>query len=728
MVRDPLLAEDLAQDALEAGLRAPQDRLRHPRAWLAGALRNLFRQEMRRRRVRRELGSQDLPEAEAPPSSLERLEIQRVVGEAIAQLPEADRDLLVHHFYEERSIRALATDLGIGRNAVSYRLTQAKRSLRIALRDRLGPQWAILFFPLAAPRSLVPALSIRLAGTTAAQAAALVLVLPLTIVGTWLSCSTPPGAQPPHARMVEATPGETTDPAPSLPTSVAREDGDVAAPTDPTDQEPQISHGERLKRAYIYTAGDRVVSQRILEEALVAEAQRRRDLDLFVGEAVLQEEIDLAVGQRLEELRAAMPDSTVEETLAGLGFTLATYRAEVESMLRIDKMYLPEDPVDWSVEELKVLLSSRFGSMWDRRLKPHWEEMVAAQAAGEPIPLLDEQTRWQFILPTIAEGIRSRCIVRYPSHGLREGVALDVDGREVATDELLAAVAPLLGPVQREVAEMWVEVTVLAEQELRGGGNWLPLKETAQRYAREVASFETTIIPHQDFVLSEFGFRSMELYRQYFRIRESFLDSVPDRLTEEALQEHRAARGQFLMGGKAKASIILCGVGTMKTGRPRVSGDPFGEAFEAAWEVGETLQTLEEEQERAGSGAGERDPYIEVLLAHSDYPPAEEGAPEEAPHPSRGRFPPLRRPMLSQFLGESDFTAIVYGRSIADELFFGMQPGEVRGPVKGPLGAYFYRLEEREGGFELPQDAEHDAIVRDDLLRTLMLEYLYGLR
>ena len=68
--------------------------------------------------------------------------------------------------------------------------------------------------------------------------------------------------------------------------------------------------------------------------------------------------------------------------------------------------------------------------------------------------------------------------------------------------------------------------------------------------------------------------------------------------------------------------------------------------------------------------------------------------------------------------------------SISDDIFFLAEPGAIYGPIRGPLGYYFYRVESRVPATrEMDIDGkENDAyIVNDDLLTTRFLQYVSSL-
>lgn len=69
-------------------------------------------------------------------------ELQRLVSQAIARLPDQTRDIFMRSRYEDQSHKEIADAFGISTKAVEYHITKALRSLRIALKDYL-PIWVI---------------------------------------------------------------------------------------------------------------------------------------------------------------------------------------------------------------------------------------------------------------------------------------------------------------------------------------------------------------------------------------------------------------------------------------------------------------------------------------------------------------------------------------------------------------------------------------------------------
>jgi len=124
------LSEDVAQDTFIAAWRQlgqlrEVDRLR---AWLCGIARNLAR-KARKRGVHEEV-SDELPALEGNPfDATAQAEVDRVVREALARVPETYRETLVLYYCENRSVREVAEVLGIGEANAMQRLTRGRRYL-----------------------------------------------------------------------------------------------------------------------------------------------------------------------------------------------------------------------------------------------------------------------------------------------------------------------------------------------------------------------------------------------------------------------------------------------------------------------------------------------------------------------------------------------------------------------------------------------------------------------
>ncbi len=118
--------------------------------WLHTVASNLITDLLRRRRLRSHVSLDDRTRAEfaryleripngrpLPDAVLERKELQAIVREAIAALPDTQADAILARFVGELSIREVAQQMGRSEGAVKSLLHRATSSLRKTLRQRL---------------------------------------------------------------------------------------------------------------------------------------------------------------------------------------------------------------------------------------------------------------------------------------------------------------------------------------------------------------------------------------------------------------------------------------------------------------------------------------------------------------------------------------------------------------------------------------------------------------
>ena len=148
IVRDPVTAEDLAQETLLEAWRH-QHKLTDPSgadAWLNAIARNVCRRWLtaqRRKPVPAVDPQRDTDESSSAPdldAVLERDELVELLNQALAHLPPATREALVGHYVEQRSHAEIADRLGTSADAVSMRVTRGKARLRFLLETRFGDE------------------------------------------------------------------------------------------------------------------------------------------------------------------------------------------------------------------------------------------------------------------------------------------------------------------------------------------------------------------------------------------------------------------------------------------------------------------------------------------------------------------------------------------------------------------------------------------------------------
>lgn len=147
LVADPGSAEDLVQEAYLTALSG-EFRARSPRAWLAGIVRNLWRDLARSgvRRTRRECAVAR-PEAMASTDELvAEVELRRRVAELVLELEEPLRRALILRFFKDCSLPAIARAEHVSVSTAHERVERGLAQLRTRLDATHGGErraWAL---------------------------------------------------------------------------------------------------------------------------------------------------------------------------------------------------------------------------------------------------------------------------------------------------------------------------------------------------------------------------------------------------------------------------------------------------------------------------------------------------------------------------------------------------------------------------------------------------------
>jgi len=184
LVRDPNVAEDLAQETMLAAIRDGGNTHRSAKAWLGTVLRNLVWERVRRedRRGAREL---DAAREEAIPSTgnlMDRISAHKELVEVLMTLPETYREVLLRRYFEGESPNEIASSLDIPHSTVRTRLSRATAMMRERLNEEHGGDgetWVAALLPLTS----VPLRSPELAS---AAPTATALPIPVVLVGSLL--------------------------------------------------------------------------------------------------------------------------------------------------------------------------------------------------------------------------------------------------------------------------------------------------------------------------------------------------------------------------------------------------------------------------------------------------------------------------------------------------------------------------------------------------------------
>jgi RNA polymerase sigma-70 factor (ECF subfamily) len=131
-------AQDAVQETLLRAWKHPEvmDSERgSPRPWLFTTLRNVLIDEWRARKVRPEIVTDEVPEL-ASPDHADAAVQSWLVADALRQLSQQHREVLLECYYRGCSVAQAAQRLGIPTGTVKSRTYYALRALRLALEER----------------------------------------------------------------------------------------------------------------------------------------------------------------------------------------------------------------------------------------------------------------------------------------------------------------------------------------------------------------------------------------------------------------------------------------------------------------------------------------------------------------------------------------------------------------------------------------------------------------
>lgn len=495
------------------------------------------------------------------------------------------------------------------------------------------------------------------------------------------------------------------------------------------------------------------------------ERQKKAGIDVSgtqVSDAVVQERIELF----RRNLETVQPDITWDQLLASRQQTQASYEWVTRVQLEFEATFLPKDTDKWPPATLEAA-ASLAGTDESKRVDMIEKAKETIKNAGTtPNPFV------AFFTSQLIRRVADAIVLEDAMDGLPSDQALAFRGRAVRNSDLMAkgmgfgGFAETLRATQYAVIREAVRQDVVAREEAdfeaakadakarRAAGEtveepkrpvyWLEAggEEFKAAFEAERAKYPT---PPFDLraIVGIRQFPTMQLYRTYFQLYESFRRATAKERSEKELLAHLEKNKLFFSSGSVDTQVIWYSymADTSKGSYEEGFAGALARAQRGLDDVKKGAQLAEKaraeakaagksavEIEKAAADAARGYSFEDILDRDSDYrdPKQQPGQPTPPILTNRGRLGPQQRNPFSKSVHDSDLTTLLHGYSLGEELFFRAPVGKVVGPFRGALGYYVARVVNRTFGAK-PTDIAvptQRAMAEEDLLNHAFVDYV----
>ena len=431
---------------------------------------------------------------------------------------------------------------------------------------------------------------------------------------------------------------------------------------------------------------------------------------------VSDEELETSLRHLQERLKEEYPEGDVS-----MADVIGQRQEEIEAANRslrmtwlCRKLFLPDNPDEFPPVTVEALRTQPAGD----QLLLHYRETYARMQED---PVANAKTAYDLefndtIVQQILEYVERTARIEYRP---AEGVLFRINGVDIKVDDIWAKLVPSLSETDVRMAKQWIANTTLLREALQKAGAWLSDEEAEAAYKAYSDPYRESIFSCERIALMVKRFPSVEAYKEYRRLLDSFQRLKTPEMTKEVLKQHQDAHTSKLLGHvSVDVDVILCSAFDIKGQRMKENGWQ-----EAELRMKDVLRLLVEEER----------PWEDLLERYTEF--YEFPTPvsmREQKHPERrlkGRFRGYERNNLLSELGENDYLLFLNGSSITDFIFFEQEVGMLGDPMKGPMGWYLPLLLERsEPPQRLPVDeADLAEMVKDDYLVYNLSKYAHQL-
>jgi len=461
----------------------------------------------------------------------------------------------------------------------------------------------------------------------------------------------------------------------------------------------QVVPFEQIKREVcLGQVGMTEIEERKIQIYVRQEMDRQRKAGAADADVELSnDELDAFIQELEDEIKKEYPDGGigVQDLMAGLASNDPRDRLRTERLFQ--KLFLPDDPALFPPVTIEAMLKNPGGET----ILEHYKTTFAGGEESGRQKSVAERSFDSAILQQVLQHLQSTAeIIKDPE----PSVLYRVNGVDIRVDEVWNDIRPFVTTMEVRAAKQWLVNWTLVRREMEKAGKWLSAEEAARRYDEMSAPYRDSVFSIENLAVAVKRFPSVDRFKEYTHLRDSFADYKAPEMTPEALKKFGEERTNRVIGQvSADVDVILCSAFDFKANRWKENGWEEAEA-----RMKDVVNLLVEEQQ----------PWDVLVEKYSDFyqpptPMSQRG--QEDPNRSiKGRFRNIQRNPLLGELGENDYWMYLNGSSVTDFVFFQQEVQSLGQPMRGPLGWYLPRLIRRT---KPPQRLSMDEKVLDELLR-----------
>jgi len=401
-----------------------------------------------------------------------------------------------------------------------------------------------------------------------------------------------------------------------------------------------------------------------------------------------------------DNLKQEYPDGSISMDDLYKGLSSSDPMAKLRTQMEFSKLYMPDDPEQFPPSTLEAILKQEGGQAVLDHFKQSWE---VRKNATEPVPKDPAQLQFEgAIMQQVLAHLMEVATIAFEPEA---GVLYRVNGVDIRTDDIWNRIKDRVTRMEVLKAKQWIVNTRLLEDNLKAAGAWLDDQEASDAYFAHSDPFRDSIFSIERIALMVKQFPSIEYYKQYHRLLESFKRMKTP--TEEELNAFAEKRTKKIVGQvSVDVDVILCSAFDFRSNSWKENG--WADAEDRMRDV---VTLLVDEQR----------PWDELLERYSDFweppkPASQQGFAQSVTPNQKGRFRNVQRNGLLGRLGESDYDIFLSGSCVTDFVFFEQEVTSLGKPMRGPYGWYLPRLLKRtKAPSRLPMDENTlGDLIRDD--------------